>query len=54
MRKYILTLAFILIFTVSLIGLPLTALAADEVSIVNDTTITVGSISFKIFDIFFE
>lgn len=46
MYKYIYTITFILIFTVSLIGLPLTALSADEVSIADNTFITVGSNTF--------
>lgn len=39
MRKNIFTLAFILIFTVTLIGLPLTALAVDEVEFDENTYI---------------
>lgn len=49
MRKYILTIAFLLIFTVSMVGWPLLALAADELSFTEDTTISLDSgISFTV------
>lgn len=43
MHKKILTIAFLLIFTLSLIGYPLTALSADEVSFTADTTISLDN-----------
>ena len=43
MRKKILTIAFLLIFTASLLGWPLTALSADDVSFTADTTISLDN-----------
>lgn len=48
MQKHILTIAFLLVFAVSLIGWPLLALATDDVTFANDTDISVNSIGFQV------